>query len=120
VIVAVLFALLHPLGNALNPLLYFLTAVLVGILFGTVFVRSGSLWMGIALHTVWNYLQIAILAIRNSSDERYFGAPVFVFNNVSGISQMLIEIGVILCVLLFVLWLLKPMTMARVPLPEAN
>ena len=95
-IVAVLFAFSHPVGNSNNPMLYLTTAILVGVLFGTVFVRTGSLWMGIALHTVWNFLQITILAVRNSTDERFFGAPLLVFDTVSGTTQMLIEFMVIL------------------------
>ena len=64
--------------------------------------------MGIALHTVWNYLQIAILAVRNSADERFFGTPLFVFENTSGTVQMFMEFTVILIGLLFILWSLKP------------
>lgn len=94
-IVAVLFALSHPV-SAVDPLFYLATAILVGILFGAVFVRTGSLWMGIALHTVWNYLQIAVFAVRNSADERFFGAPLLVFDNASGTMQMMIEFAVIL------------------------
>lgn len=101
VIVAVLFALSHPVSSP-NPLLYLATATLVGILFGTVFLRTGSLWMAIALHTVWNYIQIAVLAVRNSADERFFGSPFFVFDNVSNTTQMLIEFGVILLALVFI------------------
>jgi len=108
VIVAVLFALSHPLGNAINPLLYLASAILVGILFGTIFVRTKSLWMGITLHTVWNYLQIAVLAVCNSADERFFGSPLFVFDNISGTTQLLIEFIVILAGLLFIFWLTKP------------
>ena len=96
VIVAVLFAFSHPIGNVVNPLLYWATAVLVGILFGTIFARTGTLWIGIALHIVWNYLQVAVFAIHNSADERFFGAPLFVFYNVSGAMQMTIEFIVIL------------------------
>jgi membrane protease YdiL (CAAX protease family) len=110
VIVAVLFAVSHPLVNVIDPLLYLATAILVGILFGAIFVRTGSLWMGVALHTVWNYLQIAVFAIRNSADDRFFGAPLFVFDNISGTSQMLIELAVILIGLLFIFWLTKPAT----------
>jgi membrane protease YdiL (CAAX protease family) len=106
-IVAVLFALSHP-PTASNPFLYLATAVLVGLLFGMIFVRTSSLWMGITLHTVWNYIQIAILAVRNSADERFFGSPLFIFDNLSGSSQMLIEFGVILLWLLFTLWMTKP------------
>ena len=113
-IVAVLFALSHPVGDVSNPLLYIATAVLVGILFGTVFVRTGSLWMGIALHTVWNYLQIAIVAVRNSADERFFGAPIFVFDNVYGIPYILVEFVVILVVLLSVMFFTRPMTKKEV------
>lgn len=64
IIVAVLFALSYPVAGVSNPLLYSLTAILVGILFGVLYVRTGSLWMGIALHSIWNYMQIAVLAIR--------------------------------------------------------
>jgi membrane protease YdiL (CAAX protease family) len=108
VIVAVLFALLHPFGNAIHPLLYLATAVLVGILFGTIFARTGLLWMGIALHVVWNYLQMAIIAIRNSADERFFGAPLFVFEITSSTIQMFIEFVVIFIGVLFILLALKP------------
>jgi membrane protease YdiL (CAAX protease family) len=106
VIVAVLFALSHPVSSS-NPLLYLGTATLVGILFGTIFLRTGSLWTGIALHTVWDYIQIAVLAVRNSADERFFGSPFFVFDNVSGTTQMLIEFGVILLALIFILLVTK-------------
>ncbi len=105
VIVAVLFALSHPLDQGNNPLLYIATAILVGILLGTIFAITGSLWMGIALHTVWNYVQIAVLAIRNSPDERFFGAPLLIFESVSVTSQMLIEFSVIFSGLLIVFWL---------------
>jgi membrane protease YdiL (CAAX protease family) len=108
--VAVLFALSHPLNTAVNPLLYLGTATLVGVLFGTVFICTRSLWMGIALHTVWNYMQIAVLAVRNSADERFFGSPFFVFDNVSGTTQMLIEFGVILLAFVFILLITKPST----------
>ncbi len=107
VIVAVLFALSHPVSSS-NPLLYLATATLVGILFGTVFVRTRSLWMGVALHTVWNYMQIAVLAVRNSAEERFFGSPFFMFDNVSGATQMFIEFGVILLALVFILLVVKP------------
>jgi membrane protease YdiL (CAAX protease family) len=103
VIVAMLFALSHPLNTAVNPLLYLGTATLVGVLFGTVFICTHSLWMGIALHTAWNYMQIAVLAVRNSADERFFGSPFFVFDNVSGTTQMLIEFSVILMAFVFIL-----------------
>ena len=91
------------MGNAINPLFYLASAILAGLLFGTIFARTGSLWMGIALHTVWNYLQIAILAIRNSADERFYGAPLLVFDNISNTTQMLIEFIVIFVSLLIVL-----------------
>lgn len=94
-IVAVLFALSHPV-SAVDPLFYLVMAILVGILFGAVFVRTGSLWMGIALHAVWNFLQIAIFHVRSSADERFFGSPLFVFDNLSGATQMTIEFMVIL------------------------
>ena len=113
VIVAVLFALSHPFGDVASPLLYLATAFLVGILFGVIFVRSGSLWMGIALHTLWNYLQIAVVTIRNGADDRFFGAPLFVFDAISGTSQMLIEFTVILVGLLFMSWLTKSVTTTR-------
>jgi uncharacterized protein len=106
-IVSILFALSHPLGNVVNPLLYLAIAVLVGILFGAVFARTGSLWMGVALHAVWNYLQIAVLAVRNSADERFFGAPLLAFDSISITTQMLIEFIVILIGLLFTFWLTK-------------
>lgn len=105
-IVAVLFALSHPVSSS-NPLLYLATATLVGILFGTIFIRTSSLWMGIALHTIWNYIQIAVLAVRNSADERFFGSPFFVFDNVSGATQMLIEFGVALLAFVFILLITK-------------
>jgi membrane protease YdiL (CAAX protease family) len=108
VIVAVLFAFLHPFSNVDNSLFYLATAILVGILFGTVFARTGSLWMGIALHAVWNYLQIAIIAFRNSADERFFGAPLFVFEIASGTMHMFIEFVVIVAGVLFLSWALKP------------
>jgi hypothetical protein len=63
--------------------------------------------MGIALHTVWNYVQIAVLAIRNSPDERFFGAPLLIFESVSVTSQMLIEFSVIFGGLLVVFWMAK-------------
>ncbi len=107
-IVAVLFALSHPVNTTGNPLLYLANAILVGILFGTIFIRTRSLWMGIALHTVWNYMQIAVLAVRNSADERFFGSPFFVFDNVSGSTQMLIEFGVILLAVVLFLLVVKP------------
>ena len=107
VIVAVLFAFSHP-PTARNPLLYLALIVLVGLLFGMVFVRTGSLWMGITLHTVWNYIQISVLAVRNSADERFFGSPLFIFDKISGASQSLIEFGVILLGFLFALWITKP------------
>lgn len=109
-IVAVLFALSHPLNTSVNPLLYLGTATLVGILFGTVFFRTSSLWMGIALHSVWNYMQIAALAIQNSADKRFFGSPFLVFDNVAGATQMLVEFGVILLALVFILWVTQPST----------
>jgi membrane protease YdiL (CAAX protease family) len=108
VIVAVLFAFSHPLGNAASPLLYLASAILVGLLFGTLFARTGSLWMGIALHTVWNYLQIAVLAVRNPADERFFGAPLLVFDHISSTTQMLIVFMVLLVGLLVIVWLTKP------------
>lgn len=107
-IVAVLFALSHPVVEVQNPWLYLAMAILVGVLFGVTFVRSGSLWMGIALHTVWNYSQIAVVAIRGGADERFFGAPLFVFGRISGSSQMLVESAVILVGSLVVFWLTKP------------
>jgi membrane protease YdiL (CAAX protease family) len=110
VVVAVVFALSHPVGDVSYPLLYFVTAVLVGILFGTLFVRTGSLWMGVALHTVWNYLQIAIVAVRDSADGRFFGAPLIIFDNISGMPYMLVELGVILVVLLSVILFTRPVT----------
>lgn len=94
-IVAVLFALSHPV-SPVDPLFYLVMAILVGILFGAVFVRTGSLWMGIALHAVWNFLQIVIFNVRSSADERFFGSPLFVFDNLSGTTQMTIEFMVIL------------------------
>jgi membrane protease YdiL (CAAX protease family) len=100
-ITAVLFALSHPVAGTDNPYLYLASAVLVGILFGTVFVRTGSLWMGMALHSAWNFLQIAILAVRSSADDRFFGAPLLVFENASGTTQMLIEFMVIFAGLLY-------------------
>lgn len=103
VIVAVLFALSHPLNTFVNPLLYLGIATMVGILFGTVFLRTNSLWMGATLHSVWNYMQIAVLSVRNSADERFFGSPFFIFDNISGETQMLIELGVILLAFVFVL-----------------
>jgi len=109
VIVAVLFASSHRV-NSSNPLLYLATATLVGVLFGTVFVRTRSLWTGISLHTIWNYIQIAVLAVRNSADERFFGSPFFVFDNVSGATQMLNEFGVILLAFVFILLITKPAT----------
>lgn len=96
VITAVLFALSHPVGNTPNPLLHLATAILVGILFGAIFVRTGSLWMGISLHAMWNFLQIVVFAIRNSADERFFGAPLLVFDRVPGTTQMLIELLAVL------------------------
>jgi membrane protease YdiL (CAAX protease family) len=114
-IVAVLFALSHPLGKGIDPLLYFAMAVLVGILFGLVFIRTGSLWMGIALHTVWNYMQVAVVAVRNSADERFFGSPLFVFVNVLGTPHMLVELGVILVGVLSVIWLTKPVMIKKTP-----
>lgn len=107
-IVAVLFALAHPIGSSQYPLLYFLMAVLVGMLFGMVFIRTGSLWMGIVLHATWNFLQIAVAAIHRAADERFFGEPLFVFDNVSPLAQMLVEFGVILVALLAVIWYVKP------------
>jgi membrane protease YdiL (CAAX protease family) len=107
-IVAVLFALSHPLSNVIHPLLYLATAILVGILFGTIFARTGSLWMGIALHALWNYLQIAVFAIYNAADERFFGAPLFVFEAVSGTMQAVIELGAILAGSLLVIWRFRP------------
>lgn len=107
-IVAVLFALSHPVGNGSYPLLYFATAVVVGSLFGMLFVRTGSLWMGIALHTVWNYLQIAVAAVRNLADDRFFGAPLLIFDNTSGMPYMLVELGIITIVLLSVIFLARP------------
>lgn len=104
VIVAVLFALAHPLSTTIHPLLYLATASLVGILFGTLYVHTHSLWTGIALHTLWNYLQIAVFAVRNGADARFFGAPLFVFDNLSATPQALIEFGVILLGLLGVLY----------------
>jgi CAAX protease family protein len=106
-IVALLFALSHPVRNADNPLLYLAAAIMVGILFGMIYVRAKSLWMGIALHTIWNYLQVAVSAVRNSADDRFFGAPLFVFDNISGTPQMLIELAVIIVGLLIVFWLTK-------------
>jgi membrane protease YdiL (CAAX protease family) len=110
VVIAVVFALSHPVGDVSYPLLYFVTAVLVGILFGTLFVRTGSLWMGVALHTVWNYLQSAIVAVRDSADGRFFGAPLIIFDNISGMPYMLVELGVILVVLLSVILFTRPVT----------
>jgi membrane protease YdiL (CAAX protease family) len=107
-IVSVLFAFLHPFGNAIHPLLYLATAILVGFLLGVIFARTRSLWMAIALHAVWNYLQIAIITVRNSADERFFGAPLFVFENTSGTVHMFIEFVVIFIGVLFILWALKP------------
>lgn len=110
VIVAVLFALSHPLNTAVNSLLYLATATLVGILFGTIFIRTGSLWTGIALHTILNYIQIAVLAVRNSADERFFGSPFFLFDNISSGMQMLIEFGLILLAFVFILLVTKSPT----------
>ena len=107
-IVAILFALSHPVSDVIHPLLYLATAILVGILFGTIFARTGSLWIGIALHALWNYLQIAVFAIHNSPDERFFGAPLFVFEAVSVTTQAFIEFGVILAGLLFLIWRFRP------------
>lgn len=113
VIVAVLFALAHPLSTTIHPLLYLATAILVGILFGTLFVRTRSLWASIALHTLWNYLQIAVFAVRNGADARFFGAPLFVFDNLAATPQVLIEIGVILLGLLVVLYSTRHTSTAR-------
>jgi membrane protease YdiL (CAAX protease family) len=104
VIVAVLFALMHPLSTAIHPLMYLATAILVGILFGTLYVRTRSLWAGIALHTLWNYLQIAVFAASNATDGRFFGAPLFVFDNLSATPHALLEFGVILLGLIGVLY----------------
>jgi hypothetical protein len=104
VIVAVLFALAHPLSTTIHPLIYLTTASLVGILFGTLYARTNSLWAGVALHTFWNYLQIAVFAVRNAADARFFGAPLFVFDNLSVTSHALLEFGVILLGLLGVLY----------------
>ncbi len=104
VIVAVLFALAHPLSTTIHPLMYLATASLVGILFGTLYVRTHSLWAGIALHTLWNYLQIAVFAVRNTADARFFGAPLFVFDNLSATPHALLEFGVILLGLIGVLY----------------
>jgi uncharacterized protein len=110
IIVAVFFALSHPVTDVDNPLLYMITAVMVGILFGMIFARTGSLWMSIALHTAWNYVQIAVLAVRNSPDERFFGAPLFVFENISATTQAILELAVVSAAVLFVLWLATPRT----------
>lgn len=90
VIVAALFALSHP-PTGVNPWLYLVNATLAGMLFGISFLRTGSLWMGATLHAFWNYLQIAVLAVRNSADERFFGSPLLVFDNRIGAQHMLIE-----------------------------
>jgi uncharacterized protein len=119
-IVAVLFAFSHPVATVDNPLLYLVTAVLVGILFGTIFARTASLWMGIALHTVWNYVQIAVLAVRNSPDERFFGAPLFVFENISATTQAILELAVVSAAVLFVLWLATPRTSSLTYKGDAN
>lgn len=107
IVAAVLFALSHPLPGNVEPVIFYATAILVGILFGTVFVYTGSLWMGIALHIVWNFMQIAILAVR-TPDARFFGAPLLSFENIYGQPYILVEFGVILIVLLSVIWLMQP------------
>jgi membrane protease YdiL (CAAX protease family) len=107
VIVALLFAFSHPPASE-NQLLYLTSATTVGILFGVILLRTGSLWMGIMLHVVWNYLQIAVLAVRNFADERFVGSPIFMFDNYSSVSQMFVDLGVIVLGLLFVFWVTKP------------
>jgi uncharacterized protein len=105
---AALFAVAHPWGNTTNMLLYLASAFFVGILFGVLFLRTGFLWMGIALHTAWNYLQISILLIWNGADVRFAGAPLFIFEVVNDTGQMIIELCFILIMLAIVLWFFKP------------
>jgi membrane protease YdiL (CAAX protease family) len=92
---ALLFSLAHPFAQTEYPLLYLLSAFGVGLVMSLAYLASGSLWTAIGLHVIWNYTQIALIAVRSATDERFFGAPLWVLQNVQPLAQMWIESVVI-------------------------
>lgn len=93
--VAALFALAHPVP-ATEPALYLAQALAVGVLFGLVFWRTGSLWPGMALHAVWNFIKTGVVVTQNAADGRFQGMPLFVLQDLQPGAAMLIELAVIL------------------------
>lgn len=62
---AVLFAAFHLLNPGVT-LLSFMDTVVCGLLFSLMVYCSDSIWMAMAAHTAWNYLQNIVLGLPNS------------------------------------------------------
>lgn len=56
IISSIIFSSLHLLNPNVKPL-GLLNIVMVGVLFGYMYIKSGSLWMPIGYHITWNYFQ---------------------------------------------------------------
>ena len=55
--------------NDAFSLIPFINIVLAGLLFGYMFIRSGSIWMPIGYHITWNYVQGNVFGFRVSGME---------------------------------------------------
>ena len=56
IVSSALFSLMHIFNDAFN-LIPFINIALAGLLFGYMFIKSGSIWMPIGFHITWNYVQ---------------------------------------------------------------
>lgn len=67
IVVALFFGAIH-LGNAGIGVMAFIDLVLFGILSGMMVICFDSLWMAMAYHAAWNYMQAIVLGLPNSGN----------------------------------------------------
>ncbi len=56
IVSAVIFSLIHSTNSSVS-LLAFVNILLIGIFLASLFIKTGSLWIGIGFHIMWNYSQ---------------------------------------------------------------
>lgn len=86
IISAVMFSCAH-LGNPGISLLPLVNLTLAGIMFALIFLRTGSIWCGAALHGFWNFAQGNLLGIKVSGGDS--GASILYFSPAAGSSGLL-------------------------------
>lgn len=90
-VAAGLFALFHAGGGPVSMA----ASGLAGAFFGVLFLKTGSLWPGVAAHAAWTFIQTAVLAVHDGLEVSVYGAPLVVLQNAPGGAQVWVDLLVL-------------------------